>query len=75
MNVTVNFTAVPWDSRANLTWMVVTEEGKHNFNDVDIGASYTVTRRLDYKLLQSCLGSNQTYREVSQLNCCLVSSL
>ena len=75
MNVTVNFTAVPWDSRANITWMVDTEEGKLNLTNADIGASYTVTRRLDYKLLQSCLGSNQTYRGVSQLNCCLVSSL
>ena len=60
MNVTVNFTAVPWDSRANITWMVVTEEGKQNLNTGDIGASYTVLRRLDYKLLQSCLGSHQT---------------
>ena len=60
MNVTVNFTAVPWNSRANITWMVVTEEGKLNLTNVDIGAFYTVTRRLDYKLLQSCLGSHQT---------------
>ena len=60
MNVTVNFTAVPWDSRANTTWMVVTQEGKQNLTNGDIGASYTVTRRLDYKSLQSCLGSHQT---------------
>ena len=58
MNVTVNFTAVPWDSRANITWMVLTQEGKLNLTN--FGASYTLTRRLDYKLLQSCLGSHQT---------------
>ena len=68
MNLTVNFTAVPWDSRANITWMVVTEEGKLNLTNADIGASYTVTRRLDYKLHQSRLGSEQTLRGDYQSN-------
>ena len=73
MNVTVNFTAVPWDSRANITWLVVTEEGREDLTRLDIGASYTLTRRLDYKLLQSCLGSHIT-RSLSLISG-LVSSL
>ena len=57
LNVTVGFTAVPWDSLANITWTVMTERGKENIMTEDIGASYIVTRRIDFKSHETRLGT------------------
>ena len=58
-NITVGFLAVPWDSRANVTWMVWTEGGRQTVAEDNIGPYYTLTRRIDYKRLETCLGNKK----------------
>ena len=58
-NVTVGFSAVPWDSRANVTWEVVTDRGRERLAENNIGPSYTLTTRIDYKTLETWLGRSQ----------------